>query len=1457
MNYSVFRLQNQGGRPSIFWEKETIPKKDRKFGYKQRNQRFQVRRFAGDDHHVETDLVSLTPDEPPPPPKPVKNFIKKNKAKVSTQKQDGTVTLTQEQLNAILRSVGKVAGGSENAVKISIDRKDKTHSEVLVESPRRHDDDEDDDYDDHQERRRKKKPASKQEDNSIYSFLGDQSKKKNTSDNESIASGSSDRSLELRRVTKSHARRKEKKSRRKDDDYEDDDRPVRGKQRHRIDDDDEPVRDRGNKTRSKRDTDYNMEKDDNKRKPRRHQKTQEELDDEILNYNNSRPRIRLQGEDSDSEIPETRGRRNRSKHRDSDDEGIELDRKERTKKSERHRKDESFRERRRDRSRKESEEDEQDTSLNKDHADDENLQPSPRDKIGLPIDLSWRHMTKAERRRLEMARMKVDEDEEKKEEERLKQLNARYNPEVILKPQRHKGPRSDPSAKMTRTDIGRVTDLSNYTDGNRRGRHSRSPSPEDTPDVPSRHSPVDTSPKAHAKAPVGIPMRHMTLAEKKRLEWDRERVESKQLSHTGDYDPWGRPGAGAPLRTRSGHVAADYKGRQDMMHTSTIVEEGEASEQGTRQEERGSRPRGRSPPTQKHRAHSPPSQQLTQQGSSGAKDDVPHAMRSSFVLGQGAPNNNHLESAKERERKKWLAELEQQIEEKRLKDLSGKPRADEETWADKLGHSHRPTHFPDQPRDPGGGGAAVNASVDGAIGSLLPLESHRDVHSAPDGNQDGQSHIRGQNVPLDPTTKKELEDKRRRYLEHQDAVKAQVEEKERQRRQAREAKLREDMEEERKLQDERNLLKTQFEMEQQKSKQKEQQRQAQVNQLKAAMDEAQASALQEKYQRKMQHLEAGGHDTSKLREHLEGEITTRIEQLNTRRERDIKAARQLHDLQFWGLTPNEADEDVARQHGSVRGQGQASNHRQQGQADHSQGARLTPRDRGDIMVVEPSHVPGLDLHTGRTQGQPNYTTRREPRDQRDAHDPATSVRHEPYQEDRVLTPSRFRHPAKPWSDPASPRREFGTQTGKLNDSAASLDGDDVSHLLNSHILSRDDSEVNIQYKFEKGKKVRVISAPKESLQRRGRKPKESRDARDPRAAPSHRGSVSPHEHHHEVVNQKMKEEQLKKKKIEQKLRRGPVKQGSRPMWGYKNPNLKKPQKQSEKDPFYDQKKKESEARRVKREHKLLALVEANKDIIPDYYVPPTQRTRSRSRSQSPYSDIEMASPRQATIKRRSKSHSPDSFRLPSNTDQLPGQSGAHGKHRRRESVSPPPHAHGHATPQEYAGEDNRSYDNRNKSPPVPAIRHKDSNRTAANAGYRKGGKYDDDDPLQVPVQNGEFVPFTRTVDILDPAKAEEPLPLSREATRVANARRKYYESLHPNQFGNRQYPLKDEHRPLPGNDPKNPLMNPGLVLEHPTSRQDQILVQLSTLKQSLMQRQRELETFSPTDLVRYNTDIKA
>ena len=63
---------------------------------------------------------------------------------------------------------------------------------------------------------------------------------------------------------------------------------------------------------------------------------------------------------------------------------------------------------------------------------------------------------------------------------------------------------------------------------------------------------------------------------------------------------------------------------------------------------------------------------------------------------------------------------EAQIEEKRQKDLGGRHRADEETWADKFG-SHRPLPFPEQSRDPGGPSQGEGDQG----GALLNLESHR------------------------------------------------------------------------------------------------------------------------------------------------------------------------------------------------------------------------------------------------------------------------------------------------------------------------------------------------------------------------------------------------------------------------------------------------------------------------------------------------------------------------------------------------------------------------------------------------------------------------------------------------------------------------------------------------------------------------------------------------------------
>lgn len=71
----------------------------------------------GRRRNVDTDA------EKPKPP--AKNFIRRNRDKVTSKPQEQkegekTVTLTQDQLNAILASVGKVASGKESALRISI-----------------------------------------------------------------------------------------------------------------------------------------------------------------------------------------------------------------------------------------------------------------------------------------------------------------------------------------------------------------------------------------------------------------------------------------------------------------------------------------------------------------------------------------------------------------------------------------------------------------------------------------------------------------------------------------------------------------------------------------------------------------------------------------------------------------------------------------------------------------------------------------------------------------------------------------------------------------------------------------------------------------------------------------------------------------------------------------------------------------------------------------------------------------------------------------------------------------------------------------------------------------------------------------------------------------------------------------------------------------------------------------
>ena len=71
----------------------------------------------------------------------------------------------------------------------------------------------------------------------------------------------------------------------------------------------------------------------------------------------------------------------------------------------------------------------------------------------------------------------------------------------------------------------------------------------------------------------------------------------------------------------------------------------------------------------------------------------------------------------------------------------------------------------------------------------------------------------------------------------------------------------------------------------------------------------------------------------------------------------------------------------------------------------------------------------------------------------------------------------------------------------------------------------------------------------------------------------------------------------------------------------------------------------------------------------------------------------------------------------------------------------------------------------------------------ASDGTCYTGKYcDAEDSSRVP-DSGDFLPFMRCSEVLDPAHADSPLPVSREPTDMVKARRAYQRELNPAKYG--------------------------------------------------------------------------
>nr|KAI8728062.1 trichohyalin-like [Biomphalaria glabrata] len=967
--------------------------------------------------------------------------------------------------------------------------------------------------------------------------------------------------------------------------------------------------------------------------------------------------------------------------------------------------------------------------------------------------------------------------------------------------------------------------------------------------------------------PVNIPWKHLTVAERKRLQWAREKAELQQ-----EYNPWGKPGAGAPTKKQeetetvsnqpatshlvptsnqntarsfvdpemqrkqegiAREIAQLQREIQEMEKRKKVEEDRILRELIERQKvaetkenvkaevnDRKVKDRDAQGDTQEellskkemerkkwiaeldqqreeqrikkqlekerdktgvqdqwadrfvyHKTfeqisprHAQASQKMKEQSYAPAQAKQseaaleshapPAAMRSSIVVGTGTLNDKRYDGTKAEEKKKWLQELEIQREEQRLAKLAQKERDKQEdgTWADRYrtDNSKQVTHqdgrqnegvwmdpHPSQNRrhrgTVEGSGATEGVWLDPYpsdhkklhpqsnevphVGQPHRQEPHR-TNSAPDSTlpplqkeTEQPSHIRGQGLFIDPVTRREQEEKRKAQLAHQAKVKAQIEEKERKKKEEKMKKMQEDLEEERKLQMERDLMNRQTEFEQKKLRDREELRQKQIDVLKSALDEAQEKAVEDKNVRRLQHLQQHGHDVSQLKA-------------------KYKASPRKKEFEM----------------SSIPGLGYDV---------------TETLNRQTQPASSPSYL--VDL---------NGTSRFDPAELSERNLGQT-YSFDPYIENRVLTPSRFRDSARPTDLSDSPRREFGTQTLELKDLKA--------------LLEKLPEDVQIEYKM----KVEEALREKESVKH-----------------------VPSRKVHTKVVEEVKEARKPKVKAVQSAPKEKTLGIKERPDWNQRR--RKTVVKNSEKDPFYEEKREEAEARRLKRERQLMYLQELNRERIPNL---------SKSPGRSP------RAPSPEPVKEVGERGRKTQKRLPP-TDTLKDTSPnvvALLNEDRKKKISP-----------------------RSASPPIPSIKHKAHGvADPANDPYHyinsylrnsQGENRYGDVPLEP--HSDEFVPFMRTTEVLDPSRADEPVEISRENSRMERARRAYYENLHPANKGKKVDIYQDSERETALKASQN-LAGATYV----TPRQDMILQQLSSLKRTLMQRQKELEDYMlPSEL---------
>ncbi|XP_023228013.1 trichohyalin-like [Centruroides sculpturatus] len=279
----------------------------------------------------------------------------------------------------------------------------------------------------------------------------------------------------------------------------------------------------------------------------------------------------------------------------------------------------------------------------------------------------------------------------------------------------------------------------------------------------------------------------MSRLDQKRLQWEKERAEMQE------WNPWGKPGAGAPRNRHSASQGLSKTESQVLVVHSTS---------------------NSSYPTPCRSSLSSPfhmykSPNDTPQGSQSPNlTTISQSLMKTFRNSLSFSQNNIDEQ--EGRKEQWIQEI------------GGEKHIIEEN-----------KHF-------------LPRSLD-----ISSMDDQKTINTHNSTNQYIEDHInpneeriflRGQGLHVHPDDAAIIQERRQKALDCQREVKQQIEEKRQKEREQRERKLLEEQEEEKRLEEERALMQKEYEEEQRRLKEKEEQEERKRKLLIAAMEEAQASA---------------------------------------------------------------------------------------------------------------------------------------------------------------------------------------------------------------------------------------------------------------------------------------------------------------------------------------------------------------------------------------------------------------------------------------------------------------------------------------------------------------------------------------------------------------------------------------------------------------------------------------